>query len=71
MNNDTEPRKGEEHERRYTLSINDDERQRSFDLEDERWESSKQIRDWVIVIIITLAYLAIQLSVYFLEPGLK
>lgn len=61
----------EEVERRYTLSITDEDREASFATEDERWEPQNQIRDWVILIIAVLFWVGIQLSMFFLVPGIK
>lgn len=60
-----------EQERQYTLSISEEDRQRSFELEDKRWARNKQIRDWLILIGLILIMWAWQLIVYFSEPGLR
>lgn len=53
-----EPQK---YERGYTLSISEEERQASFDVEDRRWETNQQVRDWTILVIAILFWLAFQL----------
>lgn len=61
----------EDLEREYTLSISDEDRQKSFEIEDRRWERSKIIQDWVVLGIAIVVWLAFQLSFYFLVPGIK
>lgn len=58
-------------ERHYTLSISEDHRRHSFDIEDERWERGQQIGDWLKLGFIVLIYLAVTYAVYLLEPGLR
>lgn len=62
---------GKEEQRQYTLSISEENRERSFEIEDERWSKQNQIRDWIVLGIAILFWLGTQLIVYFLEPGLK
>lgn len=58
-------------ERHYTLSISEDERQRSFDIEDERWERSRQIGDWLKLGLVVVIYLAVTYAIYLFEPGIR
>ncbi len=58
-------------ERHYTLSVTDENRQKSFDTEDKRWATNLQLRDWIILLIAILFWVGFQLSFYFLEPGLR
>ncbi len=58
-------------ERHYTLSISDEDRDKSFEIEDKRWSSGEQVRDWVILIILILIWLTFQVSFYFLVPGIR
>ena len=67
------PQKQEEErsvERRYSISISDEKREKSFAEEDQRWETNRQVRDWIILIIAIVFWIAFQLSVYFLVPGI-
>lgn len=67
------PKKQEEEkslERKYMLSISNEDRQKSFAEEDQRWETNRQIRDWILLIAGILFWVAFQLSIYFLIPGL-
>ena len=72
MSPETTPaEEADKYEREYTLSISDEDRQKSFETEDKRWEQGEQIRDWVVLIIAILFWLGFQLSFYFLVPGIK
>ncbi len=57
--------------RQYTLSITEEDRQRSFEHEDERWERHRQVRDWLLLGVAALFWVAFQLSFFFLVPGIK
>ena len=61
----------EEEHRRYTTSITKEDRQQSFEIEDERWQRRKQIIDWLILAGMVAVNLLWQLIVYFFEPGLR
>ena len=61
----------EETERQYTYSISEEDRQKSFDIEDERWTRGKQARDWMKLGLMILIYWAWCLIVFLLEPGLR
>lgn len=61
----------EARERQYTLSISDGDRQHSFEIEDERWSTEEQLRDWVKLGVLVLITLAWHLLVYYLSPGLR
>lgn len=61
----------EEGERRYTVSISDEDRDSSFELEDKRWARSEQIKDWLKLGLMVLVYLAWTFLVYWREPGLR
>ena len=61
----------EDQRRRYTLSISDEDRRRSFEHEDERWERHRQVRDWIVLGAAALFWVAFQLSFLFLVPGIK
>jgi len=61
----------QQRERQYTLSISEEARRRSFEIEDERWARDKQVKDWLklgLMVAITLLW---NLLVFFLQPGLK
>ena len=69
--NGPESHDAEESERKYTLSITEEDRRKSFEIEDKRWARDKQIGDWLklgLFIVVDLAWMAV---VYFLEPGLR
>jgi hypothetical protein len=53
------------------IQHSDEARQRSYEIEDRRWSTQHQIRDWIWLGIMILAYCAWTLFVYFLEPGLR
>jgi hypothetical protein len=61
----------EEDERRYTLSISEEERERSFKMEDDRWAREKQLGDWLKLALLVVISLAYHLLIFFLEPGLR
>ena len=61
----------QERERRYTLSISDEDRRRAFEIEDERWARDKQLRDWLKLLLLIVISLAYHLLIFFLEPGLR
>jgi hypothetical protein len=66
-----EGRPDSEAERQYTFSITDEDRDRSFEIEDRRWERGQQIRDWLILALMIAISLGYHLLVFFLEPGLR
>ncbi|MGE5224296.1 MAG: hypothetical protein ACM3PY_17810 [Omnitrophica WOR_2 bacterium] len=58
-------------ERRYGLSMTNEDRKKSFQIEDERWSRDNQIKDWLklgLMMVIMIVWMA---TVYFLEPGLR
>lgn len=61
----------EEGERQYTISISEENRLKSFQIEDERWATSEQVKDWLKLALMIAVDLAWMLIVYFLEPGLR
>ena len=61
----------EEKERQYTYSISEEDRQKSFEIEDKRWEKNRQIGDWLKLGLMILLFWGWTLLVYFLEPGLR
>ena len=67
----TQRRDAQEEGRRYTLSIHEDLRNRSFDQEDERWSRLNQIRDWMLLLIGIVVWISIQLSLMFFVGALK
>ncbi len=64
---------GEEYqfERQFTLSISDEDRKKSFEIEDWRWSQKEQAKDWLKVGLMVAIMWAWMLAVYFLEPGLR
>lgn len=60
-----------EQERQFTLSIGEEEREKSFEKEDERWARENQMRDWLKLAVLIVASLAYHLLIFFLEPGLR
>lgn len=61
----------EEGERQYTYSISEEDRQKSFEIEDERWSKENQRRDWMKLGLMILINWAWCLLVFLLEPGLR
>lgn len=53
------------------MPLAEDERRRSFELEDRRWEARQQVRDWIWLAVMIVAYCAWTLFVYLVEPGLR
>ena len=60
-----------EEQRQYTISISEADRQKSFQIEDERWSRSNQLRDWLILGVMVFVTLFWMILVYLLEPGLR
>lgn len=60
-----------ENERRYTLSISEDARQHSFEMEDEEWSRENQIKDWLKLLLLIVISLTYHLLIFLLEPGLR
>lgn len=58
-------------ERHYSLSISEEERQHSFDIEDERWSRRNQIGDWLKLGFVVLIYLTVTYLIYLFEPGIR
>jgi hypothetical protein len=42
-----------------------------FEREDDRWRWQNQLRDWIILGVMILIYLAWTGVVYFFEPGIR
>ena len=61
----------QESNRQYTVSISEEDRRKSFEIEDERWQLKYQLRDWLILGVLVLITLVWTLFVYFLQPGLR
>ncbi len=64
---------GEEREqfRQPNFWYNDKDREMSFKMEDERWRTSEQIKDWIkLGIMVALTFIWC-LIVYFSQPGLR
>jgi hypothetical protein len=57
--------------RHTTYALSAEHRRKSFEIEDERWERGRQVRDWVILLVILAINLSWMLLVYLLEPGLR
>ena len=53
------------------MPLAEDERRRSFELEDRRWEAGQQLRDWIWLAAMIIAFCAWTLFVYLVEPGLR
>ena len=62
-------RKEDPHEPEMPLA--EEQRRRSFELEDRRWEARQQVRDWIWLAVMIIAYCAWTLFVYLAEPGLR
>ncbi len=61
----------EQVERRYSLSITPEQRQRAFQIEDERWSRQNQIKDWLKLLVLVIITDVWCLIVYLLTPGLR
>jgi hypothetical protein len=61
----------EEVVRRYSGSISPADRAKAFAIEDERYETGKQVRDWLKLLLMIVITDVWCLIVYFLTPGLK
>ncbi len=57
--------------RQPTFWYNEKDRETSFHMEDKRWATSEQVKDWIKLLILVILTLAWHLTVYFLEPGLR
>ena len=53
------------------MPLAEEQRRRSFELEDRRWEARQQVRDWIWLAVMIIAYCAWTLFVYLTEPGLR
>ena len=53
------------------MPLAEEERRRSFELEDRRWDAREQLRDWIWLAVMIVAYCAWTLFAFFLEPGLR
>ena len=53
------------------MPLAEERRRRSFELEDSRWEARQQVRDWIWLAVMIIAYCAWTLFVYLTEPGLR
>lgn len=42
-----------------------------YEREDERWSFRNQLRDWGILLVMVIIYLAWTGIVYFVEPGIR
>ncbi len=50
---------------------NEKDRETSFRMEDERWATREQVKDWIKLAIMVALTVAWGLFVYFLQPGLR
>ncbi len=57
--------------RQPTFWYNEQDRKASFEMEDARWRTSEQVKDWLKLLVLVILTLAWHLAVYFLEPGLR
>lgn len=63
--------KNPEEHRQYTVSISEEDRKRSFEIEDERWKLKYQMRDWLILLLLVAITVGWNLLVYFNEAGIR
>lgn len=61
----------EDMERKYTMSISDEDRRKAFQMEDARWATSEQVKDWLKLGAMVLITVIWSLFIYFIEPGLR
>jgi hypothetical protein len=67
--NNSEHAKGQDLDQ--PLAYSKAEMERSFSMEDKRWEKGAQVKDWLILggmIAVSLAY---HLAIFALQPGLR
>ncbi len=57
--------------RQPTFWYNQKDREASFRMEDARWATREQVKDWLKLLALVILTLAWHLAVYFLEPGLR
>ncbi len=57
--------------RQPTFWRNEKDRHTSFQMEDARWATPEQVKDWIKLAVMVALTIAWGLFVYFLEPGLR
>jgi hypothetical protein len=66
-----DPRTASTERDKHDMPLAEDERRRSFELEDRRWDAREQLRDWIWLAVMIVAYCAWTLFAFLLEPGLR
>ncbi len=61
----------EDYMRKYMLSLTPEERQKAFEIEDERWSYDDQMKDWMKLGAMVIGTFIWGLILYFLVPGLR
>ncbi len=57
--------------RQPTFWYNEKDREASFQMEDARWSTANQIKDWLKLLVLVVGTIVWGLIVYFIEPGLR
>ncbi len=57
--------------RHTTFALSEQDRRASFQIEDERWQRGRQLRDWGILAAMILIYLSVSFLIFIFEPGLR
>ncbi len=65
------PAEEKEQFRQPTFWYNQQDREASFKMEDERWATSEQIKDWIKLAILVIATIVWGAIIYLIEPGLR
>lgn len=53
------------------FGYSEDERRASFAIEDERWATGEQVKDWAILLAMIVVSLAYHLVIFAFQPGLR
>ncbi len=64
-------RDDEQQHRHTTFAMSRADRRASFQIEDERWQRGRQLKDWGILAAMILIYLAVSFLIFIFEPGLR
>ncbi len=64
-------RDDEPQHRHTTFAMSKEDRRASFQIEDERWQSGRQLKDWGILAAMILIYLSVSFLIFIFEPGLR
>ncbi len=71
MESDQEPGTGERAPTRHQQLTFDESLRHSYEREDERYSTSSQAKDWLILIAIGIVQFLWMLMVFLVEPGIR